>query len=111
MIFKTKSSTSALVMNGNIRATITPWEIIVDTDKETIKLRKRNWHLIGVDENVLSFKFIRDIKIDQHMFGADLEIFTINNRIFIPYLSKRDANTVRDILNEYNQNKDGVIFG
>ena len=112
MIFRTKSSTSALVMNGDLRSTINPWEIIVDTERETIKLRKRNWHLIGVDEQILAFKYIRNIKIDQHMFGADIEIFTFQGRTYIPYLSKSGANRIRDILDNYNQKKRGneIIF-
>ncbi len=107
MIFKAKSSTSALVLNGDIRSTINPSEITVDTDQETIKLRKRNWHLIGVDEQILAFKYIRNIKIDQHMFGADIHIFTFEGQVFVPHLSKVDANKIRDILNTYNQNRTG----
>ena len=107
MIFRAKSSINALVMNGDIRSTINPWEIVVNTDQETIKLRKRNWHLIGVDEQVLAFKYIRNIKIDQHMFGADIEIFTFEGQVSIPYISKKDANRIRDIFNTYNQNRKG----
>ena len=37
MIFRAKLSTSALVMNGDIRSTINPWEIIVDTNLKNLR--------------------------------------------------------------------------
>ena len=112
MIFEATSSPDALVFNGKAAHIVNPWTIIVDTDEETITVKKRNWHLIGKDEQVLAFRFIRNIKIDQHMFGADIHIKIVGGTISAYCLSKSDANTVEEILLDYNQTKKGkgIIF-
>ena len=112
MKFKTKLSNAALLMNGSFKSVINTLGVIVDTDQETITLRKRNWHLIGVNEQVLAFKYIRDIKIDQHVFGADVQINTFNDSISISNIDKNDANKIRDILIQFNKNRgeDSIIF-
>lgn len=61
-------------MNGKPAHVLNPWHIIVDTDKETITIKKRNSYLFGVDEQVIAFRYIRSVTIDQHLFGADIHI-------------------------------------
>ena len=54
MRYEATSTEAALAANGKIINAATPWHIIVDTDEETITVRKRNLTMIGVDEEVLS---------------------------------------------------------
>ncbi len=112
MIFRTQSSIDALVFNGKPEHVVNPWEIIINTDEETIVVKKRNWHLIGKDEQLLAFRFIRNITIDQHMFGADIHIKIMGGKISAYSIPKKDAKTIREILNNYNQTKKGksIIF-
>lgn len=77
MTFSTQSDAAALAANGKAIHVATPWHIVVDTDAETITDTKRNVTLIGVDEEVLAFRFIRNIKIDTHLIGADITIGAI----------------------------------
>ena len=64
MRFEATSTEAALAANGRIADAVTPWHIIVDTDAETVTVRKRNRYMIGVDEDTLAFRFIRNIRID-----------------------------------------------
>ena len=113
MKFETTSTEAALTANGRIGDAITPWHLIVDTDEETVTVRKRNRFLIGVDEEVLSFRFIRNISIDQHLVGADITIHAIGGSVTAYCLSKSDCKRVKQILMDYNNSrKNGNgIFG
>ena len=86
--------------------------IVVDTDEQTITVRKRNWFLIGKHEHVIAFRFIRSIKIDDHLLGTDIHIKVIggtSNACSIIYLNTMQEN--QDILIEYNeQKKEEVLF-
>ncbi len=105
------SSFAAMVANGKVSA-VTPWQIIIDTDKQTITLSKRNKILIGVDEDTIAFRFIRRVTIDQHVLGADITINTINDSITACCMDKKDCKKIKDILMEYNNSKDdGIVFG
>ena len=112
MQFKSSSSFSALIMNGKWTHVINPWRIIIDTDDETITVRKRNADIFGVDEKIIAFRFIRNIEIDQHVFGADIHIKVIGGKIAACYIPKSDARTIRKMLVKYNQSKKGksLIF-
>ena len=113
MRFEATSSEAALAANGKIINAATPWHLIVDTDEETITVRKRNLIMIGVDEEVLSFRFIRNISIDQHLVGADITIHAIGGSVTAYCLSKSDCKRVKQILMDYNNShKNGNgIFG
>lgn len=37
---------------------IRPWYIIIDTDKRHITVKKRNWYLIGFDEQTYQFNTV-----------------------------------------------------
>ena len=112
MRFDTSSSFNALIMNGKCSHIVNPWRIIVDTDEETITVRKRNPELFGVDEQIIAFRFIRNIFIDQHVFGADIHIKVIGGKISARYILKSDAKKIKKILLEYNQTKKrkSIIF-
>jgi len=112
MIFEAQSSAIALVMNGKPAHILNPWHIIVETDEETITITKRNWYLIGIDEQILAFRYIRNITIDQHLFGADIHIKIMGGKISAYCISKRNAKRIKKILLEYNQTKKGrgIIF-
>ena len=112
MRFEAKSTEASLAANGKIIHAATPWHLIVDTDEETITVRKRNLSLIGVDEDVLAFRFIRRISIDQHLIGADIEIKAVGGTVTAYCLSKSDCKRIKQILMNYNSNKrgKGIIF-
>lgn len=112
MIFETRSSPIVLILHLKIFQLLTPWHIIVDTQEATITIKKRNLYLIGVDEKVVAFKYIRSITIDQHLFGADITIKVIGGQISAFYLRKNDANKIKLMLLDYNKskNKKGIIL-
>lgn len=113
MRFEATSTEAALAANGRIADAVTPWHVIVDTDAETVVVRKRNRYMIGVDEDTLAFRFIRNIRIDQHLIGADIEIQTVGGSVAAYCLSKSDCKRIKQMLMDYNARKrDGeVIFG
>ena len=112
MRFEATSTEAALAANGKIINAATPWHLIVDTDEETITVRKRNLTMIGVDEDVLAFRFIRRIRIDQHLIGADIEIKAVGGTATAYCLSKSDCKKINQLLMEYNTTKrsKGIIF-
>ena len=112
MRFEATSTEAALAANGKIIHVATPWHLIVDTDEETITVRKRNLTMIGVDEDVLAFRYIRRIRIDQHLIGADIEIKAVGGTVTAYCLNKSDCKKIKQILMEYNSTKrgKGIIF-
>ena len=94
-----------MLVNGKIINLITPWHIIIDTDEKTITLRKRNLILIGVDEVVHSFRYVRRVTIDEHLIGADIEIKVIGGTAKAYCLSKRDCRHIKEILVDHNRHK------
>lgn len=107
MRFEARSRELALLFNGRIINFLTPWRIIVDTDVETIVVRKRNFILIGVDEIVHSFRYIRRVTIDEHLIGADLEIKVVGGTATVYCLSKKDCKSIKQMLVAYNSTKKG----
>ena len=112
MRFEATSTEAAMAANGKIIIAATPWHLIVDTDEETITVRKRNLTMIGVDEDVLAFRFIRRIRIDRHLIGADIEIKAVGGTMTAYCLSKSDCKKIKQILMEYNSTRrgKGIIF-
>ena len=97
------SSAAALVANGHAADVLTPWQIIIDTDEQTITVRKRNKYLIGVDEDTLTFRFIRRVNIDQHLIGADITIQAVGGKLTARCLEKSACKRIKEILMEYNK--------
>lgn len=112
MKFESRSSDSALIANGKGFHVANPRKIIVDTDEETITVSKRNWFLVGKDTQILAFRFIRSININQHLIGADIHIKVQGGKASAFCISKSDANKIKELLLEYNMNKKGrgIIF-
>ena len=113
MRYTFKSTTSALLGNGRGADVLTPWTLIIDTDEETISVIKRNRIMIGVDEDTIAFRFIRRVKIDAHVFGADITIKAVGGCLTAYSLDKKDCKRIKEILMEYNstRKKGGIIFG
>ena len=110
MRYETSSSKDALIFNGKGQHIVNPWHIIIDTDEQTITIRKRNWHLIGSDEQTLAFNRVRSISIDEHLVGADIHIKVVGGMASIFCLSKGDARKTREILLEFNANSTGTTI-
>ena len=112
MIIEKSSSASSLIANGKSAHVVNPWSLIIDTDEETITVSKRNRFLIGKDRQILAFKFIRSIAIDEHLIGADIHIKVVGGKASVFCFSKSDVDEIKEILLEYNQMKKGrsIIF-
>ncbi len=112
MIIEKSSSASSLIANGKSAHVVNPWSLIIDTDEETITVSKRNRFLIGKDSQMLAFKFIRSITIDEHLIGADIHIKVVGGKASVFCFSKSDVDEIKEILLEYNQMKKGrsIIF-
>lgn len=110
MVYKFSSAKDALVMNGKGAHVVNPWHITINLAKETIEVKKRNSFLIGVDENVVNFKRVRSIKIDQHLIGADIHIKVVGGSLSVYCLSKSDAKKIKTILLEFNDAQKGSNF-
>ena len=53
---------------------LNPWRLEFDFARGVIFVKKRNWHLISVDETIVPFRQIRRLEIDTHVFGASLKV-------------------------------------
>lgn len=102
MTYKFSSSEASLLANGHAADILTPWQIEIDTDEQTITVRKRNKYLIGVDEDTLAFRFIRRVVIDQHFIGADITIQAVGGKLTAYSLDKSACQRIKEILMEYN---------
>ena len=103
MRYSYSSSEASLLANGHAAAILTPWNIEVDTDEQTITVSKRNKYLIGVDEDTLAFRFIRRVVIDQHFIGADITIQAVGGKLTAKCLDKSACKKIKQILMEYNE--------
>ena len=112
MRFESSSSGAALIANGKSAHVANPWTIVIDTDEETICVSVRNWYLIGTDSQTMAFRFIRSIRIDEHLIGADIHIKVVGGISSAYCISKSDAKKIKEILMNYNFTKKskGIIF-
>lgn len=104
MTYSYSSSEAALLANGRAADILTPWQIEIDTDEQTITIRKRNKYLIGVDEDTLAFRFIRRVVVDEHLIGADITIQAVGGKLTAKCLDKSDCKLIKDLLMNYNKN-------
>ena len=109
-LIKAKSSISALFFNGQIAHIINPWILTVDYENETITVEKRNWYFIGINKNIIAFRFIRNIRVDEHLFGANISIKATGGWVMANYISKNDADIIKNSLFEYNKNRNNHII-
>ena len=103
MRYTFSSSEASLLANGHAADVLTPWTIIIDSNEQTITVRKRNKILIGVDEDTLAFRFIRRVKIDEHLIGADITIQAVGGKLTAKCLDKSACKRIKQILMEYNE--------
>ena len=111
MTYKFSSSEASLLANGHAADILTPWQIEIDTDEQTITVSKRNKYLIGVDEDTLAFRYIRRVTIDEHLVGADITIKAVGGSLTAYSLDKSDCKRIKQILMDYNQTrKSSIVF-
>lgn len=111
MRYSFTSSEAILIANGRAGDVLRPWTIIIDTDDQTITIRKRNSYFIGVDEDMLAFRYIRRVKIDEHLFGADITISAVGGKVTACGLEKSDCKRIKQILTDYNKTrKSSIVF-
>lgn len=98
-----KSTIAGLIFNGFIFHLLRPWNIIIDFEDLTIIIKKRNWFLIGLDEHIVPFRYIRNIEIDRHLFGASMKIKAYGSgTLIVKAISKRGARRIKNKLIEFN---------
>lgn len=103
MTYKFSSSEASLLANGRAADILTPWQIEIDTDEQTITIRKRNKYLIGVDEDTLAFRFIRRVVVDEHLIGADITIQAVGGKLTARCLDKSACKQIKQVLMNYNK--------
>jgi hypothetical protein len=109
-ILSSKSNIFTLILNGKIEHLLSPWNIEVNLNEETITISKRNLYYIGKDTDTIAFKFIRKININEHLFGSDIWIKAIGGSVSARYLPKKDMINIRRLLIDYNQTKTNHII-
>ena len=98
MNFYTKSSIIDLLFNGRIQDIFSPWEFTIDFVNNLIIAEKRNWYLVGVDKNIIPISNIRNISINEHLFGSDIYIKIYGSTLSSFYLPKNDVLEIKKIL-------------
>lgn len=105
------SSEAVLIANGRAGDVLRPWTVIIDIDEQTITIRKRNSYFIGTDEDMLAFRYIRRVTIDEHLFGADITISAVGGKLTACGLEKSDCKRIKQILTDYNKTrKSSIVF-
>lgn len=103
--FSTRSSFPALLFNGKLLAILRPWHIHLDTNKMLLTVKRRNWHLISFDEETYAFKSVRNVKINTHLFGADVSIKVYAGEANVYYIPKKIAKQIKNLLLNQDWNK------
>jgi len=103
--FATKSSITALLFNGKPLAILRPWHMHVDTSKMLLTIKRRNWHFFSFDEETYAFKSVRNVKINTHIFGANLSIKVYAGEANIYYIPKKTAKKIKELLLSQDWNK------
>ncbi|MFC0344212.1 MULTISPECIES: hypothetical protein [Epilithonimonas] len=98
-MFYTQSKFIDLIFNLRFQDLLCPWKLIVDSQKKTITSEKRNWFLIGINKTTIPISNIRNITINEHIFGADIHIKIYGSSISTYFLPKKDVAEIRKILN------------
>lgn len=100
------SNPIALFFGGKWWDILCPWVLSLNYQNNILKVSKRNWFLIGTDEQIVPFRLIRRININTHFWGADVEISVFGSgKISAFCLSKTDAQEVKNILIDNNIKK------
>jgi hypothetical protein len=75
-----------------------PWHIEINIDQNMLTMKKRNWFLIGFQEDSFAFKSIRHVKMKKPLFGSDIEIRVFGGYAELYAFSKSDAKLIHDSL-------------
>jgi hypothetical protein len=94
--FKTSKFTSMIHLA--IGYILRPKTIVVDDEDKSLRILRRNWHFISVDEQYLRAKTIRKIKVDKHIFGATIIYEAWGSKAEISHLKKKDADKIMQTL-------------
>ena len=95
MCYSFSSFWLSLITSGKLLHILTPWHMVIDMEEQTVTVSKRNWFLIGVDSDILAFRFIRCITIDQHLLGADITIKAVGGSLTAYCLRKMMLNELK----------------
>lgn len=107
-----QSSNSAILFNLKPLDMLYPWHLYIDVKKRRLIVKKRNWHFVGYDEEIFALKSVRNVKVDTHIFGADITIKFLVGEVQIFFLTKQDAKKIRDILinNDWDNDETDIIL-
>lgn len=110
--FSVKSSLYALILNGKFLSILRPWHLFFDTQKKQLVTKRRNWHLISYDEETYLFKSVRNMKVNTHLFGADISIKVYAGQAEVCYISKKKAKKIKNLLlnNDWNTKNTDIII-
>lgn len=110
-MFEAKSSILSIINQSisnpkdvNLWDIFTPWHIIVNKLNNTITVKKRNWFLIGYDEKTYLFHTVRNIEIDNHLFGSTIKIKVYAGKVVAYCIPKKDSEEIRNLY-LYNEHK------
>jgi len=77
---------------------LTPERIIIDD--VSVTYRRRNQHLIGVDEITIPLTRVSAVEVDKHIWGATIKIIAFGAQSIIAYkFTWNDAKEVQRIIN------------
>ena len=118
MIYLFKSSFNNLLLNLKIELLFTPWILEVNFSKETISISQRKWYLIAKKINIISFRFIKEIKINEYktdeillQYGNNFKKITnlLRNREWTVFENKKEIlakiETTVDLIHHYLYSK------
>ncbi|MGE0636103.1 MAG: hypothetical protein AB7G44_03205 [Bacteroidia bacterium] len=88
---------------------IRPWHLIVDIDKKQIVVKKRNWFLIGMDEKTYQFNTVRNVQINNHLFGSNILIQVYAGKAVAYCISKSEAQQIKEVLLNKNWSKSDSV--
>ena len=100
------SNPIALFFSGKWWDILCPCVLALNYQDNILKVSKRNWFLIGADEQIVPFRLIRRININTHFWGSDIEISVFGSGKISAYcLSKSDAQEIKNVLIDNNIKK------
>lgn len=96
--YSAKSTFMGLLTRGKFWGLLTPWVIEIDIPNSRVHVEKKNWYLIGKNEDTYQFSSVRNVKIDRSLFGADIHIRMYAGTVSVFGISKNDAKKIASLL-------------
>ena len=102
MIIKAHGSFLSNIFYGShVLDFLVPWKVEIDTVNKVYTVSKRNYHFIGVDKNIIPFRNIRRVNVDQNIFGADLSVKVYGSGfVYARCLRKKDVKVLVDYMRQ-----------